>query len=106
MSKKQDNHDSQISALEQQITSAKQAHDELMLLPARLEQETTTTAMLREEIVELKRGRDAAASDGKGAAALVEELRQQLIALESVRSTMSDALANAERENRQLQEGE
>ena len=106
MSKKQDAHDSQISALEQQITSAKQTHDELMLIPVRLEQEKTTTAALREEIAELIRSRDAAANDGKGATALVAELRQQLGALENMHSTMTDALANTDREKRQLQGGQ
>ena len=106
MSKKQDAHDSQISALEQQVTSAKQTHDELMQISARLEQEKTTTAALREEIAVLQRGCDAAANDGKGATALVAELRQQLEALENMHSTMADALANTDREKRQLQGGE
>ena len=106
MSKKEDEQDSQISALEQQVSSAKQTYDELMLIATHLEQEKATTAALREEIVELKRGRDAAASDGKGATALVADLRQQLVALEAVRSTMSASLVNAERENKQLQGGD
>lgn len=106
MSKKQDAQDSQISALEQQITSAKQTHDELMLITARLEQEKTTAVALREEIAELKRSRDEAANDGKGASALVAELRQQLGALENMHSTMTDALANTDREKRLLQGGE